>query len=65
MTDEEILVAAKQLRAVAAPVGPAHGLWDLIFDAEAIARGEQSLLPRHVVEPMLQRELEKLNEVRR
>ena len=33
--------------------GGADAVWDLIMDAEALARGERSLLPRDVVEAMI------------
>jgi len=36
--------AIKLLRAVAEPVGPIHGAWDVIFDMEALLKGRQTLL---------------------
>lgn len=62
MTNDEMLQAVKTLRSAlaATTIGPMHAYWDLIFDAEAIAKGAQSILPRPVVEEMLAAELEKL-----
>lgn len=62
MTDEEMLQAAKALRVVASSVGSMHAYWDIIFDAEAIVNGKQSMLPRAAVEKMLAAELAKLKE---
>lgn len=33
-----------EARRVAEPVGPIHGLWDVIFDAEALLKGNPTLL---------------------
>jgi hypothetical protein len=46
MTDEELLAWAIKARHRAAKVGSMSALWDMIFDAEALARGERSLLDR-------------------
>lgn len=54
MTDEErsaLRAGIQRARAVAAPVGPLHGLWDVIFDAEALLEGKPTQLsgpPDHV-----------------
>lgn len=50
MTDEWLQHCINEARKTAASVGSMHALWDLIFDAEAILKGEQSLLPREIVE---------------
>lgn len=53
MTDEEIREAIKYCRSVAEPIGPQHAWWDLIFDAEAMLTGGQTLVPYDVVKSML------------
>ena len=53
MTDAEMLEWAKQARPRAYRVGPLHALWDLIFDAEAHARGKPTLIDRDVIERMI------------
>lgn len=55
MTNEELSNWALRLREVAAPVGPLHSYWDIIFDIEAILRGESGLQPRHKIEEELSR----------
>ena len=47
MTDADraqLVRRVAEWRARAAPVGPQHSLWDLIFDAEAILAGRGSIL---------------------
>jgi hypothetical protein len=57
MTDQELSEWAKAARHRASAHGPLHGLWDLIFDAEAHAHGEQALLDRPTVEAMVQQNI--------
>jgi len=46
-----LLIVAKNMRKVAEPVGPLHGLWDTIFDYEALAAGKETFLaPEKVLE---------------
>jgi hypothetical protein len=42
-------------RAIAAPVGPQHALWDVISDAEAILQGQKPIVPRSDVEATLRK----------
>lgn len=56
MTNDELLQWAAEARKVARLGGPQHALWDLIFEAEALASGERTLLNREMVE----RDIEKL-----
>ena len=58
MTDDEIRAAIRIMRTKAQPVGTMHGLWDLIFDAEALLTGGETLLKRDVIEKALRRELD-------
>lgn len=48
------------MRGVAARVGPQHAFWDVIFDAEAMLEGKQTLLPHHEVVAAVEREFEKV-----
>jgi len=47
---KELKAFIKAARKRAAPVGPGHALWDLIFDAEALLVGGQTLLSREQIE---------------
>jgi hypothetical protein len=47
MTQEQkakIEELTKRMRAVAAPVGPMHSWWDVIFDMEAFVKGEKTIV---------------------
>lgn len=57
MTDDEIKAAIRIMRTKAQPAGTMHGSWDLIFDAEALLTGRETLLKRDVIEKALRREL--------
>lgn len=49
MTDEqraELTRMAAAMRKIAQPVGPLHGLWDHIFDIEAVLAGRQAFLTK-------------------
>ncbi|ROT45018.1 hypothetical protein CHR62_09205 [Pusillimonas sp. NJUB218] len=49
MTDEqraELTRMAAAMRRIAQPVGPMHGLWDHIFDIEAVLAGREALLTK-------------------
>jgi hypothetical protein len=51
MTDAELRAAAIEARKVAnALTGPMHAWWDLIFDIEAILKGEKSISSREKIE---------------
>jgi hypothetical protein len=50
MTDDEMREAIKVARRIADPIGPLHGYWDCIFDAEAILAEGSSILWREDVE---------------
>lgn len=54
MTDAELLDWVKAARARAHKQGSLSGLWDLIFDAEAHARGERAMFDRATVEQMIE-----------
>jgi hypothetical protein len=41
---ETIRELIPKARAIAAPVGPMHSLWDVIFDGEALLAGRQTFL---------------------
>ena len=60
MTDDEIRAAIRIMRTKAQPEGTMHGLWDLIFDAEALLTGGETLLKRDVIEKALMDEIERL-----
>jgi len=53
VTDDELKAFIKAARQQAAPVGPGHALWDLIFDAEAMLVGGQTLLGREQIEQQI------------
>ena len=53
-TDAEIRAAVAKLRAVAETVGPLHGYWDIIFDAEELLAGRATMLPRDQVLALLE-----------
>jgi len=53
MTDDELRDYARRGRNLAAAVGPSHGQWDTIFDAEAILAGRPAMLDRATVERLL------------
>jgi hypothetical protein len=53
MTDEELRTAIERARKKASAVGPQHALWDVILDAEAILRGQRSVIDRQGVERIL------------
>jgi hypothetical protein len=53
MTDEEMQMLITKARRVAGYRGPGRAYWDMIFDAEALLRGERSLLSREIIETML------------
>ena len=53
MTDDELKAFIKAARQRAAPVGPLHALWDLIFDAEALLVGGKTLLSRKQIEQQI------------
>jgi hypothetical protein len=53
LTDDELKAFIKAARQRAAPVGPGHALWDLIFDAEALLVGGQTLLGREQIEQQI------------
>lgn len=57
MTDDEIREAIRKARSIAAPVGPMHSYWDVIFDAEALLEGKPTIVSRAVIEDEL-REIE-------
>lgn len=59
MTDDELRTAILAARRIAEPVGSMHGMWDAIFDAECHLEGKRAILPRHVVERILTRFLQK------
>ncbi len=50
MTNDELLVWAAEARQRARRAGTLSPLWDLIFEAEALAKGERTLLQREEVE---------------
>ena len=50
LTDDQLKAFIKAARQRAAPVGPLHALWDLIFDAEALLVGGQTLLSCEQIE---------------
>jgi hypothetical protein len=50
MTDEEIQESINTMRTRAARVGPQHAFWEIIFEAEAMLKGEQTLLDRSEIE---------------
>lgn len=41
---ERLLFLARELRKIAAPVGPMHSFWDIIFDIEAFIQGQETIL---------------------
>ena len=53
LTDDQLKAFIKAARQQAAPVGPGHALWDLIFDAEALLVGGQTLLSRRQIEQQI------------
>ena len=53
LTDDQLKAFIKEARKRAAPVGPLHALWDLIFDAEALLVGGQTLLSREQIEQQI------------
>lgn len=55
MTPSEIRTAVDKLRLAAETVGGMHSNWDLIFDAEALLAGKQTLLSRDVIERELRK----------
>lgn len=55
MTDDEIRALVVKARAIAAPVGPMHALWDVIFDAEALLDGRLTVCAREQIEEYLLR----------
>jgi hypothetical protein len=56
MTDDELRKAAIAMRKIAAPIGPMHAYWDVIFDIEAILKGEKSICSRADCEEIIQRD---------
>lgn len=34
----------RRMRSIAAPVGPMHSWWDVIFDMEAFVKGERTIV---------------------
>lgn len=56
MTDDELRERIKVWRVAAYEVGSMHGYWEVIFDAEAILKGEQSIMNRAQVEKALAKE---------
>jgi hypothetical protein len=53
MTDEEMQILITTARRVAGYRGPGHAYWGMFFDAEALLRGDRSLLSREIIETML------------
>lgn len=45
-TDETIAEMVKIASNIAGKVGPLHGLWDIIFDAEALLQGKKTVATR-------------------
>jgi hypothetical protein len=41
---EALRAGIRKVRPVAQKAGPLHGLWDVIFDAEALLEGKRTLL---------------------
>lgn len=60
MTNAELKEAAQKARDEAARYGSMHGMWDVIFDAEAILQGKPSIAPRDAVERLLTEFLTKI-----
>jgi hypothetical protein len=57
MTDSEISDAVKILRQRVSR-RPDSSLWDVIFDAEALLRGDRTLASREQIEHWLEQELQ-------
>lgn len=57
MTDDELRDFIREARAIAEPVGPLHGLWDLITDAEETLKGRPTILSRPVLETAIAKEM--------
>ena len=49
IADERLLAIAKRMRVLAEPVGPMHGLWESIFDIEALVAEKPTLLTREQI----------------
>lgn len=46
--ETELLEIIRELRKHAAPVGPLHSFWDVIFDMEASLSGERAIINKSV-----------------
>jgi len=56
MTDDEFRAFVLQARHLAAPVGPMHAMWDVIFDAEAFLENRKRIVDDRVhIEETLKR----------
>lgn len=53
MNDDEIKEKIRAMRRVAEPVGPLHGYWDLISDADELLKGRQTRISRTELETAL------------
>jgi hypothetical protein len=60
MDHRQFVRAIEIMRSVAARTGPQHAFWDVIFDAEALLEGRETLLPKHEVVAAVEREFEKV-----
>jgi len=58
MDHRQFVRAVEILRAVAQRTGPQHASWDVIFDAEAMLAGRETVMPRHEVVAAVEREME-------
>lgn len=53
MTGDEIRDVVSRMRSDAEPYGPCHSFWDLIADAEALLRGDETILSQSEIVGLL------------
>jgi hypothetical protein len=58
MDHRQFVRAVEIMRAIAARVGPQHAYWDLVFDAEAMLEGRETVLQRHEIVAAVEREMQ-------
>jgi len=57
LTDDDLRDACRIMRKKASRVGSAHAWWDLIYDCEALLRGEQTMMTREQIAVAVERAL--------